>query len=32
MNEINLAARVAQGLLAITMVLASGLFISLTMS
>jgi len=31
MNEIQIAARVAQGLLAVAMVLASGLFIQLTM-
>jgi len=31
MNEIHIAARVAQGLLAIAMVIASGMIIQLTM-
>jgi hypothetical protein len=31
MNEVHLVARVAQGLIAVGMVLASGLFIQLTM-
>jgi hypothetical protein len=31
MNEIHIAVRVVQGLLAVAMVLASGLFIQLTM-